>query len=283
MNYYKITCGSPTEEKAKSILSDASECESVAEALAKKCGALSYMPSIDADFGGISAFEFDKFSRKRWGGAVELIKTEDGVSWFAPKVEVKEKIMLSDKAEELASLSYVLVTKTVLPFALVAPMLTRKEVAEMAGIVLKEKSVEQLLRELKADTTSFARLRAGLSIDAVFPEADPALLSELERSQEEDKHLCATLSEATFRRVYSLSGNHRAIRLYKDMFSLPIVPRGTLSAVLQLEHCSHVPGIAEWEGSIYVKSGATTLNRDLIHVPENVWNFICEQIKIGLK
>lgn len=271
MKFYRLSYATDIGKKLDKMMREALECDRLAHDFAEKCGATSYIPAVGYDAGGIAALGLAEDSRRKWGGAVELVVSEEYVNLYEPKVEVKEELMLSESALEFAKQSKTIVSQTELDFALVSPMLSRGEAAKMAGMELKERSMESFLKSLSPDKDSLSRIKGGKPLEEVFPDASPSMLKEMKRIMAEDALISAALSGKKFRRVYFLSGSRKAVRLYKDLFFLPVVPGGSFASLLQLEGKTTRPAIMPKDEYFYIKTSFKSELAYLEEVEEEEW------------
>lgn len=268
MNYYKANTSTALGAKLKSLMTEADKCERSADEFAGAAGAIAYVGAVDVDFGGISAFEFEKGcipDQSMFGQA----GIENGIIWYVPKVEVKEQPMFSEIALGHKGDFGKIVPDTEKTFREISFMFSRKEAAKMAGIVSKQPAIEDILRKFKISPIEMRMLKSGnLAFNTMFPYIQDGTAERVSQSIIEDKLIMDALSNRKFRIVITISGSRRAVQLYKQMLALPTIPGGMTSALLSIDNPNSRPGIAEFDRHIYVCSGTPSTAPELQIISE---------------
>lgn len=281
MNYYKLKTSTPLGEKLKELLAQVEKCDAAADNLAGSIGAVAYRTGIDVDFGGISSFEFPNNQMPNMK-VMERVDTEDGSLLYIPRVDIEEKAILSEYAEEYIGRFGVIVSIEERSFLELQPLFSRNYWAGVARVDLKEASVEQLLRKQKLSKEQFRLLMQGEVVREVFPSCSDELEQSINRSREEDAEIRSILGDKKFRLVVTITGCRQAVQLHKKMISLPVIPRGMTNALLGIDDANTRAGIAEFDGYIYVQSQSASSSGDLICISEEEFMQIREIMKASI-
>lgn len=268
MNYYKVNINTILGGKIKNLLTEVAQCEQSAEEFAKRVGAVAYTGAVDVDFGGVSAFEFPHGFLPDLA-IFELVGSEDGFRWYAPKVEVKQQPMPSEVALQHRGSFGQIVPDAEKTFREIAFMFSRKEAAKMAGVICKQPSVEDIVSKLKISPVEMRMLKSGIvDFNTMFPDRLDNTPERVSQSIEEDKRIMDALGDQKFRIVITITCSRKAVQLYKQMLALPTVPRGMTNALLSIDSPNSRAGLAEFDQHIYICSGEPATGSELQEVPE---------------
>lgn len=243
----KIEKTSEKGKKLSALMKQIKKCDKAADNLAIELGCKRYIPSVEADFGGISAFEFNaRVDRKVW----ELIDaTKDG-KLYIPRVNTRNEILEKEKAIHLKG-DNVMVGETDLPFSAVSLHFSREESARIAGVKLTTPSLDQLAKTFGLNIADVNKIRMNIPVETAIPSATDEQKVSLRLSHQEDTEIMSALENKKFRSVVFLSGNKKAIEIFRKMWALPVVPQGTLNDLADVANERFRCGIRE-EGDYIV-------------------------------
>lgn len=243
----KIEKTSEKGKKLSALMKQIKKCDKAADNLAIELGCKTYVPSVEADFGGISAFEFaGKVDKKIW----ELVdSTKDG-KLYIPKVNTRNDYIEMEKAIYLKG-DNVLVGETDLPFSAVSLHFSREESAKIAGVKLTTPSLEQLAKTYGLKNSDVNKIRVNIPVETAIPTATDEQKESLRLSHKEDMEIMSALENKKFRAVVFISGNKKAIEIFRKMMALPVVPQGTLNDIAGVANERFRCGIRE-EGDYIV-------------------------------
>lgn len=268
MDYYKVNTSTDLGAKLKSLMTEVVKCECSAEEFAGAVGAIAYIGAADVDFGGISAFEFERGIMPNQS-LFEQASVENGITWYVPKVAVKEEPMFSEMALQHKGDFEKIVPDTEKTFREIAFMFSRRESAKMAGIMVKQPAIEEILRKFKISPVEMRMLKSGVvDFRTMFPDIHDGTAERVSQSIKEDKLIMDALGNRKFRIVITISGSRKAVQLYKQLLALPTIPGGMTSALLSIDNPNSRPGIAEFDRHIYVCSGTPSTAPELQKISE---------------
>lgn len=243
----KISKNSEKGKLLTKLMEDIKLCDKASDDLAIELGCQKYMPVIDADFGGIAAFEFQqKVNKKIW----ECVDNTKGQKLYTPKVNTRTQVLEAEKALALTG-ENVKVGEREYSFAEVSLLFSREEAAQMAGVKLTTPSIEQLCKSYGVSQKDMSQIRIGIPVEQVLPNATAQQQTQLRIAHKEDSEIMTAMEGRKFRSVLFLSGNKEAIAILRKMMDLPIVPNGTINQIVGVANARYRCGVRE-EGDEYI-------------------------------
>lgn len=259
--YYKLDKGTTLGEKASLLLSQMEQAEIAADRLASKYGAKNYFVDAAQDAGGMVAVEFPKtriVNKKIWAPT----QIADNTSCYVPNVIIREELIESAKANEYKG-SNVVVSQQEMNFEQVQFRFSREQAAAMAKVKLTTPSLERLGKKYGIDRRRLNMLSLGVPIDNVLPELPAQDKIMFRLSLTEDKQIQNAMAGRKFKLVHSYEGDKEAIRIYREWMELPVVPSGTVNAILGVECDTHRCGLLDCGKYLYVTSAVKIDNPEL--------------------
>lgn len=276
--FYKLRRDCELGKKAARLLKDMEEAEEAADKLAGTYGAQEYFYDPNHDSGGMVAVLFPKtmiVNKDLW----EKTQLGDNPDCWVPKVKIREELMETVKAETLQDSKDVVVSKEEMPFEYVRFRFSREEAAKMAGVKLTTPSLERIGKRNNISRRILNMLSMGADIDFILENHySEDIKTEIRLSLIEDNQIADAMRGRTFKLVHFYEGNKNAIRIYQDWMNLPVVPTGTVNALLGVKCDTHRCGISEHGEWVYITSAMKIENDALTEVSqkefENVTNII---------
>lgn len=90
-----------------------------------------------------------------------------------------------------------------------------------------------------------------IPVESAIPTATDEQKVSLRLSHQEDTEIMSAMANKKFRSVVFLSGNKKAIEIFRKMWALPVVPQGTLNDLADVANERFRCGIRE-EGDYIV-------------------------------
>lgn len=138
-----------------------------------------------------------------------------------------------------------MVGETDLPFSAVSLHFSREESARIAGVKLTTPSLDQLAKTFGLNIADVNKIRMNFPVETVIPSATDEQKVRLRLSHQEDIEIMSALENKKFRSVVFLSGNKKAIEIFRKMWALPVVPQGTLNDLADVANERFRCGIEE--------------------------------------
>lgn len=257
--FYRIKTDTPIGKKLKKLMVEVSKVELAAHNLAESVGAVSWGPDVFNDYGGISVFEFKNnvCPDKRM---YTLVKSENGIDWYAPRIEVNTEPKLTEVALGLKGHYGYIVSDVEKTFRQVSMKFSREEQVKLSGIELHGHPLEWFVREKLITKEEQIRLEMGESPESVIITEDQSLMEQLHTTLSETRMLVSALDQLRFRMVSHVKGNRKAVQLYKQMYSLPVIPCGTLNSIIGIVDKEYQAGIAFVDDFVYVRCHEKLIN-----------------------
>lgn len=276
--YYKIEKETELGTKLTRLLGDMNEAESKADDLADTYGAKEYYMDAVQDAGGIVAVEFPDHvipDPKLWAN----FQIADNPKCYVPNVRIREELMEAEKALQMEGGSNVVVSKQDMPFEQVQFKFSREEAAKMAGVTLTTVPLERLGKRHKIDRRKLNMLSMGVPVEIVLPELPEEIKTDIRLSQMEDNQIQNAMEGRKFRLVHTYEGNKKAVEIYQQWMNLPVVPSGTVNALLGVECDTHRCGLLDEDGYIYVTSAVEINNPALSAVSPEEYEAVTAELK----
>lgn len=250
--YYKVAADAPLGEQLRQLLQRADEVGDASDALAMEQNCESYVPAMEADWGGIAGFLFDKnriVNKNDWT-AVEVDVAGAEQTAYSPNVRTKTIPML--EADALAYRGDGIVSEQTFRFADVSYLYSRDEAAQLAGITLSTPPLDRLGKRHKLPRHMVSMLQRGIPAYQLLTGYPADVINEVTRAQHESIQVMDKLSTLRFRTVMEVTGTPRAKEVFMKMLALPIVPMGTLNALLGLKAHNYRAGVMLVDGYYYI-------------------------------
>lgn len=277
--YYKIEKESELGDKAARLLKDMEASEQAADWLAEKYGAEEYFYDPNHDAGGMVAVIFPKnriVNKNLW----EKTQLGDNPDCWMPKVKIREELMETAKADAMQGSKDVVVSKEEMPFEFVQYRFSREEAAELAGVKLTTPSLERLGKRHKISRRMLNMLSMGADVEFVLADHySEDVRTEVRLSLTEDKQIVDAMRGRTFKLVHTYEGKKKAIEIYQEWMNLPVVPFGTVNALLGVECDTHRCGLLDEGGYIYVTSAVEINNPALSVVTSEEYEVVTAELK----
>lgn len=250
--YYKVEASSPLGEDLRKLLQRADEVGDASDALAMELGCESYVPAMEADWGGIAGFLFGEkriVNKNDWTAVeVDIAGTEQTA--YSPNVRTKTIPMLEADALQYAGDG--IVSEHTYRFADVSYLYSRDEAAQLAGITLSTPPLDRLGKRHKLPRHMVNMLQRGIPAYQLLTGYPAEVINEVTRAQHESIQVMDKLSTLRFRTVMEVEGTKRAQEVFMKMLSLPIVPIGTLNALLGLKARNYRAGVMLVDDYYYI-------------------------------
>lgn len=288
MHYYKLNPACERGKAFTNVVGKGANMENEANQLARKYKAVASIPVGYADFGGIVAFAFGKTAKPDLEMFLSMNHvTEDGYCIFEPNVQLERKVYLWEEmpaeAPDIIRFSRELTAVQALR------MFPRKMVATAMKMELKYLHPMEALRNLNVNKEELAEYFMGKkTIQEVL--AGKMFVSKRDKQMmrfaiEGDKEHRAFMKEAEKRRFGMcdiIHGAGSAIKLYREMMALPVIPMGTLNGIVGLKQANSRCGFFFHQNWIWIKSSAEStleVSDDWQVVNEEDWNEACKAEK----
>lgn len=276
--YYKLKKESELGQKVSALLAEMIEVESKADDLADTYGAKEYFMDSNQDAGGMAAVVFPDDvtpDPNLWSN----FQLADNPNCYAPNVRIREELMESEKALQMEGGSNVVVSKQEMPFEQVQFRFSREEAAKMAGVKLTTIPLERIGKRHQIDRRKLNMLSMGVPVETVLPDLPEDIKTDIRLSLTEDKQIQDAMKGRMFRLVHKYEGSKKAVAIYEDWMRLPVVPMGTVNALLGVKCDTHRCGMLEAGKWIYITSAVGIENDELTAVPEDEFNRLSNLIQ----
>lgn len=269
--YYKVKADSPLGEQLRQLLQRADEVGDASDALSVEMSCESYVPAMEADWGGIAGFLFGKnrvINKNDWT-AVEVDIDNTELLAYSPNVRTKTIPML--EADALKYTGDGIVSERSCRFADVSYLYSRDEAAKLAGVALSTPPLDRLGKRHKLPRHMVNMLQRGIPAYQLLTGYPSEVINEVTRAQQESMKVMEKLSTLRFRTVMEVEGTKRAKEVFMKMLALPIVPLGTLNALLGISDRQFRAGLMEVDGCFYIVSRQPSADLELRGIEESEW------------
>ena len=288
IHYYRLN---PACEKGKEFLAVVGEgvaAEREAEKIVKKYKAVGLVPNPWADFGGIGLFAFKK-NRIVNPAIFKDCEREmtDGNKLYEINMTFKQELFEWDKMPEDAP--NIIKSKHEFLPAEVLRAFPRKVVAHAIGMELKYLHPLEALNLLgieielrQAYLAGQKTLKEVLEGKLFVKKRDKQLVQFAYEGEKEDKMFVEEVSKHTYGHCTFLFGHPEAVALFCDCQALPVVPQGTLNAIVGLDASRYRCGFFTHKNWIWVKShneSTLPLDDDWQQVTKEEWEENCKDAK----
>lgn len=251
MFFYEIKKDSLLGEKLNNLYAEIEHAHHAAEQLAKKIGAIAYLQDPNSDFGGISAVEFT--AKKKIGDEWEQLPATDELKgkFYVPAVRIRTITVPTSHTAKFKYKDKYVISEKDFGFKEVQVMFSREEAAKMANITLCTQPLERLAKKFGLSMQETFMLTSGIPAHIVLKDKPDEVVAACTGSQREDAEIEKKLSEKKFKVVQEIKGGPKAVKLYRELISLPVIPSGTFDHVLGIENSSQRPGITKGKKAFY--------------------------------
>lgn len=267
--FYKLSKSCELGQKAAALAAEMEHVETLAFLLAKKMGATDYFTDPNMDAGGLVGLQFkgkNMASDDNWS----LVWLDDEDDCYMPNVRIRTELIPAERAGEYKG-SNVMVSQQTMPFEQVQFKFSREEAADMAGIHLTTPSLERLGKRHKINRRKLNMLSLGVPVEKVLPDASEEQKREICKTQIEDKLIQDAMRGKQFRLVYTYEGKPKALEIFKEWNALPVIPEGTVNALLGVKCNTHRCGLLDCGDYIIVSSAVEIQNEEF--TPSNVQEY----------
>jgi hypothetical protein len=277
MFFYKIKKDTPIGLRVCNLFNKIEACHEAAEKTAKKIGAIAYLPDVNSDYGGISAIEFPE--NKKPGPEWERLPETDELkgSFYVPAIEVRTFTVPKEVISKYKFKNNYIISEKEFNFNEVKIHFSREEAASMAGIALITQPLERLAKKYGLSKQEVSMLMAGIPAYNVLKGQPNEVVAACLGSQKEDAEIEKKLSEKKFKCIQEIKGGPKALKIYNEISSLPVIPQGTFDHVLGIENSNQRPGITRGKDFFYCVTAKEIKGCE--HISEKEWN---ESIKKSL-
>lgn len=269
--YYKVNKESELGQKASALLAEMIEVESKADDLADTYGAKEYFMDSNQDAGGMVAVVFPDNAEpnpKVWSN----LQLGDNPNCYTPNVRIREELMESEKALLMEGGSNTVVSKQEMTFEQVQFRFSREEAAKMAGVKLTTIPLERIGKRHQIDRRKLNMLSMGVPVETILPDLSEEIKTDIRLSLTEDKQIQDAMKGRMFRLVHQYEGNKKAVAIYEEWMRLPVVPYGTVNALLGVKCDTHRCGLTEKDDWVYITSAVEIENEEFTSVSVEEFN-----------
>ena len=288
LHYYRLNPASDKGKEFLAVVQEGVEVEKKANDLVIECDAVGCVPSLYADFGGVTAFAFKrnvKPDEEVFEDSEQV--TPEGHKLYEPRVKTDAKICLWENLPEDAPN----IVRGAREYSIgeVLGAFPRKAIGEAVGMEVKYMHPIEALRLLGYDTkgitdyvTGMKTMKETLAGKMFVKKRDKQLMKfAIEADKEEDVFIEKT-KDCKYGIYTILHGGEKAVELYKECMRLPVVPNGTLNGIVGLGNAKNRCGFFVHKNWIWVKSSEeSTLaqSEDWEEVGADVWEKACAEAK----
>lgn len=262
LHYYRLNPASDKGKEFLTVVGEGVEVEKKANELVKECGAIGCVPSLYADFGGVTAFAFKrnvKPDEEVFEDSEQV--TPEGYRLYEPKVQSVIKVCLWEdmpadspnivKGEREYMSSEVL---AVFPRGAIAKAvgMELKYLHPMEALKLLDIEEEKMLAYWQGDKT----MQEVLAGKMFVRKRDKQIMKYAIEGDKEDREFVKRTEGKKFGVYTVLHGSEKAVALYKECQELPVVPTGTLNDIVGLKDAKSRCGFFIHKNWIWVKSSA---------------------------
>ena len=288
MYYYRLNPACDKGKEFMSVVGEGVQVEKKANKLVKECNAVGCVPSLYADFGGVTALAFKNNVKPDPEVFLDSEQSSpDGHRLYEPHVRCEQKVCVWEKMP--ADHPDIIKSKRELLAGEVLANFPRKMLAEALGMELKYMHPLEALRLLNIpaeEASEFARgkktMKEVLAGKMFVSKRDKANSEYAIKGEQENMVFVEELKKHTYGLYTVLHGTDKAKLLFCECQALPVVPHGTLNAVVGLDKARNRCGFFIHKNWIWVKSGAKStmeLNDDWQEVAEEEWMKNCGEAR----
>lgn len=284
--YYRLNPACDRGKDFMQIYSDGLNAQRAAEKIVEECCATDWVPALYSDFGGISAFVFapkiipDETVFKDSGQR----DVEGRVLW-TPAVDVTEHVCLWDDLEKVpdsCSVKHQTKHEGTANISVLLSLYGRKAIAKAIGFDLKYIHPVEVLKLLDVGNDvckAFLRGECGvkdiLKGKLLVSKRENALKELAIKGEEEDIRFSEAMKGKEFGTYSLIRGDQKAVELYKEINSLPVIPQGLLNSVVGVKMDDKMIGFFIHQNWIWVQSSNQSElepSDDFQVVSPEVWN-----------
>lgn len=288
MHYYQLNPASERGKKFLEVLGEGIAAERKADALVKSRNAVACVPSLYADFGGVTAFGFRKNIKPDPDVFLDAEQVSpDGLHLYEPNVKVQQHLCVWEKMPE--GNDNLILSNREYQSGEVLGSFPRQMIADAIGMKLTYMHPLEALRllnipadEVRAYAQGKKKVEEVLQGKMFVSKRDKAYAHYAIEGEKENMAYIKEMCKYTYGTYLSLSGSEQAVALYRECQELPLVPEGTLNAVVGLEKAAARCGFFIHKNWIWIKSRAeSTLeaSADWQVTTEKIWGKACKEAK----
>ena len=253
IQFFKIKKDTEIGEQLLSVIKEAELCEEKADSFVKGQGGFAYLSDPQADFGGVAGIAFERtiLDKKVWD-ALPLPDAEE--TYYVPRVNIREELLSVEEAAKYEGSKEVTVSKDEMTFEQVQFRFAREEAAKEAGVTLTTPSLERLGKRHKISRKTLNMLSMGAAPEMVIGHYPEEVQREVRLSLMEDKQIQDAMKDKRYKLVHHYEGDKRAVKIYREMISLPVVPMGMVNWMLDVDSKTHRCGLLDAGEYIYITS-----------------------------
>lgn len=271
------------------VVGEGVAAERKADELVKSCDAVACIPSAYADFGGVVAFAF----RKNVMPDPEVFiysghDTKEGYRIYEPDVTVLKRAAIWEKMPGDDDPSIIKSKHQFLAGEAVA-IFSRKELAEAIDFELKYIHPLEALRLLRISKDEVREVFMGkkkvkevLAGKMFVSKGDKKYVALAIESEKEQDEFMAEVTKHTYGMYYIVKGSDKAKALFLECYALPLVPQGTLNAIVGLDDAKSRCGFFIHKNWVWVRSSnesTLAFDDDWQKVTKKLWEENCKEAK----
>lgn len=288
MHFYKLNPACEQGKAFTEVVGRGANMEYEANQLAKKYKAVASIPVGYADFGGIVAFAFGKTAKPDPELFLDVNHvTEEGYRIFEPNVQLERKVYLWE--EMPAEAPDIIRFSKSLKAVQALRIFPRKMVATAMKMELKYLHPLEALRSLntsKEDNVAYIMgkktMQEVLAGKMFVSKRDKQMVQFAIEGDKEHRAFTKEAEKHEFGMCDIIHGAGSAIKLYREMMTLPVIPQGSLNAIVGLGNANSRCGFFFHQNWIWIKSSAEStleVSDDWQVVSEEEWNEACKAEK----
>lgn len=251
--YFKIKKETKIGKRLISVIKESEFCEEKADSFVKRQGGVAYLSDPQADFGGVAgiAFEHKIIDKKVWD---ELPLPDADETYYIPRVNIREELLKVEEAKKYEGNKKVTVSKDEMTFEQVQFRYSREEAAKEAGIILTTTSLERLGKRYGISRKMLNMLSMGVAPEMVIGHLSEDVQRDVRLSLIEDKQIQDAMKDKRYKLAHHYEGDNRAVKIYREMISLPVVPIGMINWILGVNSKTTRCGVLDAGEYIYISS-----------------------------
>ena len=287
--FYRLKQESERGRKFMQVLTDGKRCDEAADNLAKDCGAISYVPDIRADFGGIMFFKFPK----KVIPDKEVFKTDGSKDLYIPNVTdimlleeypytLRQKPGVRERSDGVKHLGSELIEH-----------LPRNVIAKAVHYQLQYLHPAEALNLLSVDKETIRRYVTNeITITSALSDVKPTkpyqkdLYDLALEADKENNAFYELVKNREFVIIFNYRGGEKALNLYEEIQALPVIAGGTLNHIVGCRQTSKRIGFFVLDGWIWVKTDKPSdlpLGEDWQEVSHEIYDVVLNEFKKTVK
>lgn len=247
--------------------------------LLEEIGADGCIPGVWTDFGGISALTFKQTPDDRLFRKMNETSA-DGQTLYEPRVRVQQQVVLWNDMQEVDG-ENIVKAKTPITGKQAIAIFGRKKMAELMNIPAKYLDPVDALELLGFTAEEVKRyINKETTLDDLFKKRlfaskrDKSLRDFAKKGEEEINALLEAVKDKTYGCYTNVIGDPQAIKIYKEIESLPVVPQGTLNFMCGVPDDRARIGFFVYENKLWFKARrecTLTPEQGLTAIDKDTW------------